>query len=54
MIEDCMEAMGGVEFEYLFLKDTDLKPCTGCYACMARGEEGRIEKGMSHTKPRSH
>ncbi len=30
MIEDRMKAMGGVEFAYLFLKDANLKPCTGC------------------------
>ena len=39
MIEDRMKAMGGVEFTYLFLKEANLKPCTGCYQCMARGEE---------------
>jgi len=38
-IEDRMKAMGDVEFEYLFLKDADLKPCTGCYTCMAKGED---------------
>jgi multimeric flavodoxin WrbA len=27
-----------IEFEYLFLKDCDLKPCTGCFACIAKGE----------------
>jgi multimeric flavodoxin WrbA len=39
MIEDRMKAMGDVEFAYLFLKDANLKPCTGCYACMTRGED---------------
>ncbi len=39
MIEDRMKAMGDMEFEYLFLKDANLKPCTGCYTCMARGED---------------
>jgi multimeric flavodoxin WrbA len=39
MIEDRMRAMGDVEFEYLFLKDANLKPCTGCYTCIARGED---------------
>ncbi len=39
MIEDRMKAMGDVEFTYLFLKDADLKSCTGCYTCMARGED---------------
>jgi len=38
-IEDRMKSMGDVEFTYLFLKDANLKPCTGCYTCMARGED---------------
>jgi multimeric flavodoxin WrbA len=39
MVEDRMKAMGDVEFAYLFLKDANLKPCTGCYTCMAKGED---------------
>lgn len=39
MIEDRMKVMGEVEFACLFLRDANLKPCTGCYACMARGED---------------
>jgi multimeric flavodoxin WrbA len=39
MIEDRMKAMGDTEFAYLFLKDANLKPCTGCYTCMAKGED---------------
>lgn len=39
IIEDKMKAMGDVEFEYLFLKDANLMPCTGCYICMAKGED---------------
>jgi len=39
MIEDRMTAIGDVEFEYLFLKDANLKPCIGCYNCIAKGEE---------------
>ena len=39
MIEDKMKAMGDVEFEYIFLKDANLKPCIGCYNCMAKGED---------------
>lgn len=39
MIEDRMKAMGDVEFAYLFLKDANLKPCAGCYNCMAKGED---------------
>ncbi len=39
MIEDKMKAMGNVEFSYLFLRDANLKLCTGCYTCMAKGED---------------
>jgi multimeric flavodoxin WrbA len=39
MIEDRMKAQGDAEFEYLFLKDANLKPCTGCYTCIAKGED---------------
>ena len=39
MIEDKMLAKGDVEFEYLFLKDANLKLCTGCYLCMTKGED---------------
>jgi multimeric flavodoxin WrbA len=39
MIEDRMKAMGDVEFTYLFLKDGDLRLCTGCHTCMAKGED---------------
>lgn len=39
MIEDRIKAMGDVEFTYLFLKDSNLKLCTGCYRCMAEGED---------------
>lgn len=28
-----------VEFEYLWLKDTDLAPCKGCLACFSQGED---------------
>ncbi len=39
MVEDRMKAVGSVEFAYLFLKDANLKLCTGCYTCMAKGED---------------
>jgi multimeric flavodoxin WrbA len=39
MIEDRIIAKGHVEFEYLFLKDANLKPCIGCYICMTKGED---------------
>lgn len=28
-----------VEFEYLFLKDVNMEPCRGCFACISKGEE---------------
>jgi len=28
-----------VEFEYLFLKDTDLQACRGCFLCLSKGEQ---------------
>lgn len=42
LVEERMKALGGadpVSFEYLFLKDADLKPCRGCNACFVYGEE---------------
>ena len=39
MIEDRMKEMGNAEFSYLFLKDANLRPCTGCYVCMKKGED---------------
>lgn len=39
MVEDRMKLLGDVEFEYLFLKDTNLKTCLGCRTCMERGED---------------
>jgi multimeric flavodoxin WrbA len=39
LVEERMKAMGDVEFEYLFLKDADLKPCIGCFNCVAKGED---------------
>jgi multimeric flavodoxin WrbA len=38
-VEERMKEMGAVEFEYVFLRDLDLKPCLGCGACLDRGEE---------------
>ncbi len=39
MVEERMKARGDVEFEYLFLKEADLKPCIGCFNCVAKGED---------------
>ncbi len=38
-IEDKLKAMGDVEFEYIFLKDANLKPCIGCFNCVTKGED---------------
>lgn len=38
-IEDRVKAMGDVEFEYIFLKDANLKPCMGCFNCVTKGED---------------
>ena len=38
-IEAKLGQLGEVDFEYLHLKDMNLKPCTGCYRCFVRGED---------------
>jgi multimeric flavodoxin WrbA len=38
-IEERMKALGDMDFEYLFLKDANLKPCIGCFNCVAKGED---------------
>lgn len=38
-IEGEMKGLGPAEFEYLFLKNADLKLCTGCFICVTRGED---------------
>ncbi len=38
-IEDRMKAMGNIDFEYLFLKDANLKTCIGCFNCVTKGED---------------
>lgn len=37
-IEAIHKQRARVEYEYLFLKDMDLKLCTGCHLCLMRGE----------------
>jgi multimeric flavodoxin WrbA len=34
-----MKQRGDVEFEYVFLRDLDLKPCLGCGTCFTKGED---------------
>jgi multimeric flavodoxin WrbA len=38
-IEATMRGLGEVEFDYLWLRDADLRPCRGCCACFWGGEE---------------
>jgi len=38
-VEERMKELGEVEFEYIFLKDIEIKPCRGCFLCTSRGEE---------------
>ena len=38
-IENKLKEHGDVEFNYLHLKDADLKPCRGCFVCFLKGKE---------------
>jgi len=38
-VEECIKKYGRVEFTYLFLKDANLKICTGCFNCIRKGPE---------------
>lgn len=38
-IEKHLENLGEVEFEYVYIKDYDLKQCLGCGSCFVKGEE---------------
>lgn len=38
-VENHMKQLGDVKFEYVFLKDLNLKPCRGCCICFEKGEE---------------
>lgn len=37
-IEESMKELGDVEFNYLFLKNTNLELCQGCFICVSKGE----------------
>jgi multimeric flavodoxin WrbA len=37
--EHLMKYDGSIDFEYLFLRDQNLQMCTGCFNCIARGED---------------
>lgn len=36
--ESALQKLRETEFEYLFLKDADLKLCKGCFNCISKGE----------------
>jgi multimeric flavodoxin WrbA len=38
-IEERMQQLGDVEFEYLFLKNANVQQCRGCFVCVAKGED---------------
>lgn len=38
-IEVYHKQLGECDYEYLFLKDANLKLCTGCHLCMTKGEK---------------
>ena len=37
-LEEKIKKLGDVEFNYLFLRETNLKQCRGCFTCVTRGE----------------
>ncbi len=37
--EEKLSSLGHIEFNYIFLKDLNLKPCRGCFVCLEKGEE---------------
>lgn len=39
MIEERHKQISECEYEYIVLKDMDLRLCTGCHACMTAGEQ---------------
>ena len=38
-IERIHQSVSPCEYEYLFLKDVNLKTCTGCHVCLTKGEQ---------------
>jgi multimeric flavodoxin WrbA len=39
LVEERMQTLGDVQFDYIFLRDLDLGICRGCRLCMNKGEE---------------
>jgi multimeric flavodoxin WrbA len=37
--EKSLKIHGDIDFEYVFLKDADLRICKGCFSCLFKGEE---------------
>jgi len=37
-LEEKIKELGDVEFKYLFLKETNLEQCRGCFTCVTKGE----------------
>ena len=38
-IEETLAGFGDVQFDYVHLKDVELKPCRGCFMCFMNGNE---------------
>ncbi|MDI6644777.1 MAG: flavodoxin family protein [Methanobacteriaceae archaeon] len=38
-LEEKMKKLGDYEFEYLYLKDSHLEDCRGCFSCISKGIE---------------
>lgn len=47
-IEESMQSIGNVEFEFLMLKDTGLSQCSGCLVCFGKGEDHCPHKDSAH------
>lgn len=38
-VEEHLKKLGEVEFEYIYIRDYDLKQCLGCGSCFVKGEQ---------------
>jgi NAD(P)H-dependent FMN reductase len=47
-IEESMQSMGNIEFEYIMLKDAGLSHCSGCLVCFGKGEDHCPHKDSAH------
>jgi putative NADPH-quinone reductase len=55
--EEEMKKLGPVEFDYIFLKNSDIRPCMGCFNCFTKGvgvcplkdDRMEIEKNMEES-----